>query len=670
MAAIVGALRAVLSLESAAFQKGLKQSQTALAGFSKRMNAIGGRATDLGQKLSVVSAAMAAAGAAAFALAKGGADAMDKIGNSAKAAGLSAKAYQEMAFAMGEAADISQDDFDAAMVRLNRTLGDAKGGSASAIAAFEAIGISQQQIASGSVGTEQALAALIARLEATKDPAEAAALATDFFGKAGARIGGMLAGSEGQVKGFVDRARELGIAMSDDAVAAAGQFNNKLAELSRQFELVKMKVAEALLPVLVDTLIPALQKTVLPAFVALAEKVGDVVQWFGDLPAPVQEVAGVIATAFALGGPALLAVGALATAIGAVVGALSAPAVGMIAVVALASAALVTWGDDIKTAVGGAVDWVVGKFDALMAKVQGIIDKAIALKNAIVEALTYQPGDGQVQNQTGYDPGMRSSGSMAGIGADLAGGLVQGVGDGLADKKAELQGYLDQVTEQAEDGYETHSPSRVFRRIGQWLTEGLSLGIGDNTPMATAAIDDVAGAISGRTGSLESALESFRSTAESAFVGLVTGATSFKEALSQLASTLAQMAARSLFGSLFGGLFPNAAGNAFSNGRVTAFAAGGVVSSPTLFGMKGGAGLMGEAGPEAIMPLTRVGGKLGVQAAGRGSVELVVRKEPGVVAEIARAEAVSVVQAGISEYDRKVLPTSLNRYGRDPRRKN
>lgn len=63
-------------------------------------------------------------------------------------------------------------------------------------------------------------------------------------------------------------------------------------------------------------------------------------------------------------------------------------------------------------------------------------------------------------------------------------------------------------------------------------------------------------------------------------------------------------------------LLANADGNAFSNGRVTPFASGGVVSGPTMFPMRGGTGLMGEAGPEAIMPLTRVGGKLGVRSAG------------------------------------------------------
>ena len=67
-----------------------------------------------------------------------------------------------------------------------------------------------------------------------------------------------------------------------------------------------------------------------------------------------------------------------------------------------------------------------------------------------------------------------------------------------------------------------------------------------------------------------------------------------------------------------GSALPNANGNGFSGGNVIPFASGGVVGSPTTFGMSGGrTGLMGEAGPEAIMPLQRgPNGKLGVTVNG------------------------------------------------------
>ncbi len=71
------------------------------------------------------------------------------------------------------------------------------------------------------------------------------------------------------------------------------------------------------------------------------------------------------------------------------------------------------------------------------------------------------------------------------------------------------------------------------------------------------------------------------------------------------------------FSDLFGGLF--ATGAVFETGRVTAFAGGTVIDRPTLFPMATGMGLMGEAGPEGILPLQRLpDGRLGVSAAGIG----------------------------------------------------
>jgi len=70
-------------------------------------------------------------------------------------------------------------------------------------------------------------------------------------------------------------------------------------------------------------------------------------------------------------------------------------------------------------------------------------------------------------------------------------------------------------------------------------------------------------------------------------------------------------------GALAQGRAMDAAGVSFSAGRVRPFARGGVVTGPTVFPMRGGQGLMGEAGPEAILPLERgPDGRLGVQAGG------------------------------------------------------
>lgn len=76
-----------------------------------------------------------------------------------------------------------------------------------------------------------------------------------------------------------------------------------------------------------------------------------------------------------------------------------------------------------------------------------------------------------------------------------------------------------------------------------------------------------------------------------------------------------------LSNSQFANATVSAKGNAFDGGNLLKFARGGVVDQPTAFSFGGGKrGLMGEAGSEAILPLTRAKtGNLGVEASGLGS---------------------------------------------------
>lgn len=79
------------------------------------------------------------------------------------------------------------------------------------------------------------------------------------------------------------------------------------------------------------------------------------------------------------------------------------------------------------------------------------------------------------------------------------------------------------------------------------------------------------------------------------------------------------------FKGAFKSFLPSADGNAFGTSGLIPFASGGVVDSPTFFKFAQGAGVMGEAGLEAILPLKRgAGGKLGVSADGVGGGGVVV----------------------------------------------
>lgn len=123
-----------------------------------------------------------------------------------------------------------------------------------------------------------------------------------------------------------------------------------------------------------------------------------------------------------------------------------------------------------------------------------------------------------------------------------------------------------------------------------------------------------------------------------AFEGIAGKGRSLSDTLKKLALDLSRMAVERAAGAisnsvaggitnLLGGLIGNATGsangNVISDGRVMPFAKGGVVSSPMLFPLRGGTGLAGEAGAEAILPLRRgADGRLGVAADSGGAVNV------------------------------------------------
>ena len=74
-----------------------------------------------------------------------------------------------------------------------------------------------------------------------------------------------------------------------------------------------------------------------------------------------------------------------------------------------------------------------------------------------------------------------------------------------------------------------------------------------------------------------------------------------------------------------GEVVPSAKGNVFARNKIVPYKMGGIVNSPHIFPMKNGAGILGEAGPEGILPLKRGrDGKLGVIAQGGGVGNIVV----------------------------------------------
>ncbi|HZL30402.1 MAG TPA: phage tail tape measure protein [Pseudolabrys sp.] len=167
----------------------------------------------------------------------------------------------------------------------------------------------------------------------------------------------------------------------------------------------------------------------------------------------------------------------------------------------------------------------------------------------------------------------------------------------------------------------------------------------------------------GSTNALGVSATQFASSISKAFAQATTGGKQFDDVLKSLALKLSNMAVRNAFKplakdlgkglqGLFGDVFGGGGGSTNSPDVPTPFASGGVINTPSYFPLSsGGLGLAGEAGPEAIVPLSRgADGRLGIaggQGQGANITVQIATPDPGsfrrseayITGQIARAVA-------------------------------
>lgn len=203
----------------------------------------------------------------------------DEILSTSQKMGVSTDALQEMRF-WADQGGVSTSALERAVATLNQRVGEAAGGNAKYAKTFEDLGVEVTDAAGGIRSTEAVLGDTVTALREIDDPATRAAAAAELFGsRLGRELLPALDSSQMSMEEAAARARELGIVMDSEAVAASDQFADSLSALQQTGAGILRDFLIPLVTFIGDNVLPVLT---------------DLAAGFHQLPGPVSAVASVV----------------------------------------------------------------------------------------------------------------------------------------------------------------------------------------------------------------------------------------------------------------------------------------------------------------------------------------------------------------------------------------
>jgi len=463
------------------------------------------------------------------------------------------------------------------------------------------------------------------------DSGQKAEISKALFGQeAGSKFLALLGRSDEEIKNMFESVRNSAD-VAERTREAMASFGLTTKILGGNFEIVKNQIGAAMITVL-DPLAKLLNN-----FLTVASR----------LPTPIKGIASAAAAAGLAATGLAVAIGTF-KALGAVelfkpiLASLKAMAVGFLtaakAVIVFLATNPLGWAIILATGLTIAIVRFKGFRQQLVITLQNIIDFGIEVRKRI-----FQIGKDFVSMINNFIINTLKKLAKIPIIGKLFGGalnLYQNLGEivvNVSDKASDL---IDDAKDIIKDGVE--KVGEITKDTVTVVQEGASNILGGGKPTEGGGIDEGTGekqnsVLSGMkdglndymtkakdvAGQVKQAMGNALQGMEDAMVNFVmTGKLAFGDLARSILADITRIVIRTLIIKpiLAGfGITGSANGNVFVGGQIQKYAKGGVVNKPVLFPMKNGAGLMGEAGPEAVMPLKRgKDGKLGVIAQGGG----------------------------------------------------
>ena len=557
-------------------ENNIKRLGNSMQGVEGKAKNLGMAVRGVGNALKALFAAAAVAGFSAFV--KGAIDSADAFGKLSTRTGIAADKLQAYANA-GKLADVSQSDLETGLRTLARTQGEAADGVKTYSDAYAKLGLSVKKADGSLKPSDQLLGEIADKFADLPNGPEKAAIAMDIFGRSGSKLITLLNGGSEALERF-------NYETSENFAQNAEYFNDQIAILQIQFDGFRKQLADALLPAL---------NAILEVFSDLFDSGADFGPLFKVIEVGVRGVGSVV--------------------------------LGLVQSFRFFTRVLTDLVSIANLVRQGKFGEALGVAQVGLEDTRSQFFQDMEAQRKVLFGSSEAPAD-YFRQGSGFTPVQIKSGSGTGTGstknktpvqvsaevlrltkqinaAKLAGNklAVVDLGYDLAIQQLKEKGLTGNNLELAQSNLLTqYTEDRLA--VVQSLGEAQD-NLNDKTDKYKITLDQIKDTLANQ---ITSAIE-----------GLIDGTKSLTESLSGLLKTFASMFLQSGVGSLVNTIFKKSAkGNVFAQNGIVPYAKGGYIGRPTL-------SLMGEAGPEAVLPLRRGrGGRLGVETSGGGVGSVVV----------------------------------------------
>jgi phage-related protein len=411
----------------------------------------------------------------------------DEIDKNSQKLGVSSKFYQEWD-AVLQHSGTSMSNMTSTFKTLANASQDA---SAQQQAAFEALGLSMEQVQS--MSTEELFESVIAGLQGMEEGTERTAIATDLLGKGAMEMGALLNTSAEDTQAMIDTVNKLGGVMSEEGVKAAAQYQDSLQDMQTVFDGLKNNLIADFLP----------------SMSTVMNGVTDLVSGSADGMETIEQGLDMFFEGLSEKIPVILDIGtkAIITLITAITNHL--PQIlqtGVNVLLQLITGISKTIPDlvpqmvkamttMITTITSNLPQIITAGMELLGALIQGIINSIPDLIAAVPQIIS-----SLVNSFIAHGPDMLS------IGENLVVGIWNGLASATSWLYNKVSEWASNIVRDIKSFFGIHSPSTVMAEMGRFLDEGLAKGIDDEITTVEDAASGLKDAVTGELAGVETTI--------------------------------------------------------------------------------------------------------------------------------------------------------------------